>query len=119
MTPLHKSLQKRGLDSTAYRNYELSEYNKKETLRKSHGRLGTLNNSLVEGAKPIDRKSCINPFLSKSFNGTIATPTPNSTVGMITKNTSFGLLGIDGPDDLNNSNIFERAEDVKDPNATF
>jgi len=62
---------KRGLDSIAYRDYELSEYNKKEMLRKSHGRLGDLNNSL-DGGSFAPRKSCLNPFLSKSFNGASA-----------------------------------------------
>jgi hypothetical protein len=53
----------------------------------------------------------LNPFLSKSVNRTSVHRSPNSPVGAMTKNTSFCLLGVDGPDDLNNSNIFERASD--------
>jgi hypothetical protein len=109
LTPLHPSLIKRGLSSTAYKDYELSEHNKTEMLRKSHGNFGTLNNSL-DIKQVVERKSCLNPFLSKTFNTRSKSPSLNSHVRTITKVTSFGDLSDEVPNELNNSNIFERAD---------
>tara|TARA_B110000285_G_C14980173_1_gene540941 strand:+ start:581 stop:874 length:294 start_codon:yes stop_codon:yes gene_type:complete len=97
------------LSSSAYKDYELSEHNKTEMLRKSHGNFGTLNNSL-DANQVVERKSCLNPFLSKTFNARSRSPSLNSHLKTITKVTSFGDLSGEGQNELNNSNIFERAD---------